>query len=135
MTTKSLALTTFVIKASVVIYLIGTLILYSLSLLSILAYAFGNGWILGGTIALLNYGIIMFQAKRLQQRIEAKILTPYRRQGYSLVRFALSALGLLLSVTIKLNDREVFNVYTVFIAYLVISTVIFISGAQFKIGK
>jgi hypothetical protein len=77
----------------------------------------------------------MFQAKRLQMRVEANIQTPYISQGYSFLRLVISALGLLASVFIKLNDLEVFNLFTVFAAYLVISGVIFLTGAQFKIAQ
>jgi hypothetical protein len=90
------------------------------------------GWLLGAIIASLNYGTIIFQATRLKARIDAKITTPYRGSGYALARLVFSALGMLACVLIESNNNEVFNLFTLFAAYLVISGTIFITGSQYQ---
>jgi hypothetical protein len=74
----------------------------------------------------------IFQAKRLQARINAKITSPYRGNGYALARLVLSGLGMLACVLIEINNDEVFNLFTLFAAYLVISGIIFVTGSQFQ---
>lgn len=90
------------------------------------------GWLLGAIIASLNYASIIFQAARLKARIDANITTPYRGSGYALARLVLSALGMLACVLIEIDNDEVFNLFTLFAAYLVIAGVIFITGSQFQ---
>jgi hypothetical protein len=135
MTNQGQKLTQTVLLYSLLLYGVGFVIFFALSTFLQLPYSLGNGWVLGGSLSVLNYLIIMFQAKRLQMRVEANIKTPYISQGYSFLRLAISAVGLLASVFVKLNDVEVFNLFTVFAAYLVISGVIFLTGAQFKIAN
>ena len=120
---------------SAVVYAIVFLIMLGLSLFFSIPFSIGNGWILGAIIASLNYGSILLQASRLQARIQANITTPYYGQGYAFARLALSAAGMLLAVFIKLNDVEVFNLFSVFAAYLIISLVIYVTGAQVKATK
>ena len=67
-----------------------------------LPYSFAWGWLLGAIITSFNYGLIFFQASRLQARVEANIQTPYRSQGYTFARLALYAWGMLASVLIKI---------------------------------
>ena len=90
------------------------------------------GWLLGAIIASFNYGTIIFQATRLKARIDAKITTPYRGSGYALARLVFSALGMLACVLIEVGNDEVFNLFTLFAAYLVIAGIIFITGSQFQ---
>ena len=120
---------------SAVVYAIVFLIMLGLSLFFSIPFSIGNGWILGAIIASLNYGSILLQASRLQARIQANITTPYYGQGYAFARLALSAAGMLLAVFIKLNDVVVFNLFSVFAAYLIISLVIYVTGAQVKATK
>ena len=100
-----------------------------------LPYSFAWGWLLGAIITSFNYGLIFLQASRLQARVEANIQTPYRSQGYTFARLVLSASGMLACVFIKINDQEVFNLFTLFAAYLVIAVVIYITGAQLRAAK
>lgn len=100
-----------------------------------LPFSLAWGWLLGAVIASINYGSIILQASRLQARIEANITTPYYGQGYALARLALSASGMLLAVFIQPNGNEIFNLFSVFAAYLVISLVIYITGAHLKTKK
>lgn len=135
MTKSAPSLTMSILLYSLLLFAVGFIVFTLLSVFLTLPFSLGNGWLLGGSLSILNYLLIMFQAKRLQMRVEANIKTPYIAQGYSLLRLVISALGLLASVFIKLNDLEVFNLFTVFAAYLVISGVIFLTGAQYKIAK
>ena len=120
---------------SSLIYAFVFLVLFFGASLFQLPYAIAYGWILGAAIATINYGTIMLQAKRVQQRVEAQIKTPYFGQGYALFRLVLSGAGMLMCVLIKPNDVEVFNLFALFPAYLVFSAVIYLSGAQYKVKK
>ena len=120
---------------SALVYAITFLIMLVLSLFFSIPFSIGNGWVLGAIIASLNYGSILLQASRLQARIQANITTPYYGQGYAFARLALSASGMLLAVFIKLNDMEVFNLFSVFAAYLIISLVIYVTGAHVKTAR
>jgi hypothetical protein len=117
---------------STIIYSIIFLIFFSLFFLDFVSLAWSLGWLLGAIIASLNYYSIIFQATRLKARIDAKITTPYRGNGYAFARLVLSALGMLACVLIESNNKEVFNLFTLFAAYLVISGVIFITGSQYQ---
>jgi uncharacterized membrane protein YGL010W len=93
------------------------------------------GWLLGAVINLINYFLIFVQARRLQLKVENKLgLTT--RSGYMFLRMGLSTLGFMISVLI-LDDsgKAIFNIFSVFAAYLVISVVIFITGASLKVKK
>lgn len=100
--------------------------------LNLTSLSLALGWLLGAMIATFNYASIIFQASRLQARINAKITTPYRGTGYALARLVLSALGMLACVLIEINNDEVFNLFTLFASYLVISGIIFVTGSQFQ---
>jgi hypothetical protein len=120
---------------SLLVYLLGLILLIIAAIFNIFSYAIAWGWLLGAAITTFNYLSIFFQTKRIQQRVEASITSPYRGQGYSVGRFVLSGLGMLATVFIKANDQEIFNLFSLFAAYLVISIVIFITGAQLKAAK
>jgi len=124
-----------VILYSGLLYLFVFFVFLLLSFFFDVPFSLAWGWILGAFISNLTYGLIMLQASRLQARVQAKITTPYRGQGYTMARYALSGAGMLLSVFVKINDQEVFNLFTVFAAYLVISIVIYVSGAQVKMTR
>ncbi len=120
---------------SLLVYLVGFILLIITASLNLFSYAIAWGWLLGAAITTLNYLSIFFQTKRIQQRVEAKMNSPYRGQGYIVGRFVLSGLGMLAAVLIKINDQEIFNLFSLFAAYLMISIVIFITGAQLKAAK
>ena len=93
------------------------------------------GWLLGAVITLLNYGLIFVQARRLQLRVTLN-MSPTTRSGYMMLRLLLSGAGFMAAVLIKdTQDVAIFNIFTVFAAYLVISVVIFITGANFKVKQ
>jgi hypothetical protein len=100
-----------------------------------LSYSLAWGWLLGAVISSINYGLIFIQAARLQSRVEANVQSPYRSQGYSFARLAISASGMLACVFIEINNAAVFNLFSLFAAYLVIAGVIFITGAQLRAAK
>jgi hypothetical protein len=117
---------------STVIYSVVFAFLFLSFLLNINPLSWSLGWLLGAIIASFNYGTIIFQATRLKARIDAKITTPYRGSGYALARLVFSALGMLACVLIEVGNDEVFNLFTLFAAYLVIAGIIFITGSQFQ---
>jgi hypothetical protein len=100
--------------------------------LNFIALSWSLGWLLGAVIASLNYYSIIFQANRLRARIDSKITTPYRGTGYAFARLVFSSLGMLACVLIESNNNEVFNLFTLFAAYLVIAGIIFITGSQYQ---
>ena len=124
-----------ILAYSAIVYAFVFMVMLVTSLFSSIPFSIGNGWLLGALIASLNYGSILLQAARLQARIQANITTPYYGQGYAFARLALSAAGMLIAVFIKLNALEVFNLFSLFAAYLIISIVIYITGAQVKSTK
>jgi hypothetical protein len=117
---------------STIIYSIVFLVFLSLSYLNLIASSWSFGWLLGAVIASLNYYSIIFQANRLRARIDAKITTPYRGTGYAFARLVFSASGMLACVLIEVNNTEVFNLFTLFAAYLVIAGIIFVTGSQYQ---
>jgi hypothetical protein len=117
---------------STVIYSVVFAFLFLSFLLNFNPLSWSLGWLLGAIIASFNYGTIIFQATRLKARIDAKITTPYRGSGYALARLVFSALGMLACVLIEVGNDEVFNLFTLFAAYLVIAGIIFITGSQFQ---
>jgi hypothetical protein len=135
MASNTQKLPVLVLLYSIAIYS-GVFLLFILSSwLFELNIAIAWGWLLGAFIAVINYGTILLQASRLQLRVEAKITTPYFSQGYALLRLILSAIGMLIAALWKFNDVEIFNLFSLFAAYLVISLVIYITGANFRIAK
>jgi hypothetical protein len=113
---------------------VALLMLFLLPLLN-LGFDLLYGWVLGAAITLLNYGLIFVQAKRLQLRVTLN-MSPTTRSGYMFVRLLLSGSGFMAAVLIKdSQDVPLFNIFTVFAAYLVISIVIFITGANFKVKQ
>jgi uncharacterized membrane protein YiaA len=117
---------------STIMYSVGFLLFSIGFFINLTSLSWALGWLLGAMIATFNYASIIFQATRLQARINAKITTPYRGTGYALARLVLSALGMLACVLIEINNDEVFNLFTLFAAYLVISGIIFVTGSQFQ---
>lgn len=117
---------------STIIYSIIFLVFLIAFLINLIPLSWSLGWLLGSIIASLNYASIIFQATRLKARVDAKITTPYRGTGYALSRLVVSALGMLACVLIELNNAEVFNLFTLFAAYLVIAGIIFVTGSQFQ---
>lgn len=122
------------IKATL-IFTIGLIILIALFLFNIIPLSISLGWFLGAVISTLNYGSIILQSRRLQQRVASQIKTPYVSQGYAFARLIFSGVGMVICVLFKPNNTEVFNLFSLFAAYLVHSIVIYITGAQFKIAK
>ena len=117
---------------STVIYSIVFAVFFIAFLLNLIPVSWSLGWLLGASIASFNYASIIFQATRLKARIDAKITTPYRGSGYAFARLVLSALGMLACVLFEVGNDEVFNLFTLFAAYLVIAGIIFITGSQFQ---
>jgi hypothetical protein len=93
------------------------------------------GWLLGAVINLINYFLIFVQARRLQLKVVNQ-LNPTTRSGYMFLRMGLSTVGFMIAVLIKdSSGNDIFNLFSVFAAYLVISVVIFITGASLKVKK
>ncbi len=120
-----------VLLLSFVFFVAVLLILFILSILDLTPYSWALGWLLGSLIGTLNYGLIMLQASRLTLSIQHG-LKPNAGPGYMMTRLLIFALGLLAAVLVKNNNVEVFNIFSVFLAYLVISSTIFVTGANFK---
>jgi hypothetical protein len=119
---------------SLIIFSVTFIILLTLALFNVLPFSWGWGWLLGSIIGILNYLLIIVQATRLQISVQQGLKVG-ANPGYMIGRLGLFAIGLLASVWIKINDAEVFNLFAIFIAYLVISSVIFVTGANFRINK
>lgn len=117
---------------STILYGVILVVFFGAFFFNLIPLSWSLGWLLGAIIASLNYASIIFQAARLKARIDANITTPYRGSGYALARLVLSALGMLACVLIEIDNDEVFNLFTLFAAYLVIAGVIFITGSQFQ---
>lgn len=132
---KTQKLPLLVLLYSVIIYLVVFGLLIGGSLLFSFSISLAWGWIFGAVITVLNYGTIILQANRLQARVAAKITTPYRSQGYALLRLVLSGVGMLVAALWKIDNQEVLNLFSLFASYLLISGVIYVSGAQFRIAK
>ena len=122
-----------------VIALITYFLVAILMLVLLPIFSLGNdilfGWILGALINLLNYFLIFVQARRLQLKVTNN-LNPSTRSGYMFLRLALSAVGFMIAVLVEdSSGHPIFNLFSVFAAYLVISVVIFITGASLKVKK
>lgn len=121
-----------ILNYALVVYFFGFVTLLVFSLLNFLNISILFGWTLGAVISSINYGTIIFQSKRIQQRVEAQIKSPYVSQGYALARLILSGLGMLICVLVKPNNVEMFNLFSLFASYLVFSLIIYLTGAQYK---
>jgi hypothetical protein len=123
-----------ILGISLIVFLLGAILLFIGFFLSLNSISWPLGWVLGSLIGSINYGFIIFQANRLTLAAKYKM-----RAGasplYMVSRLGLFALGLLASVYIKLDGVELFNIFTIFLAYLVISGIIFLTGANFRIIK
>jgi hypothetical protein len=120
---------------SIIIYLGIALILIVIIPYFSLSYSLLWGWLLGAVINMINYGLIFVQANRLQLSIANQLPTT-TRSGYMVGRLLLSSLGFLMAVLIKGSEgQEIFNIFSVFAAYLVISIVIFITGANYRVKR
>jgi hypothetical protein len=122
-----------------VIALITYLVVAVFMFLLLPVFSLGNdilfGWILGALINLLNYFLIFVQARRLQLKVTNN-LNPSTRSGYMFLRMALSTVGFVIAVLVEdSSGNPIFNLFSVFAAYLVISVVIFITGASLKVKK
>jgi hypothetical protein len=135
MINKTQKLPSLVLTYSLVIYLFIFAVLIGLAFGFSIPFSLAWGWLLGAFITVLNYGTILLQAQRIQARVMAKITTPYRGQGYALFRLVLSGLGMATAALLKPDGVEIFNLFSLFASYLIISLVIYVSGAQFRIGK
>ncbi len=120
-----------VLKISFVFFVFVLTILFILSFLHLIPLSWALGWLLGSLIGTLNYGLIMLQAQRLTLSIQHG-LKPNTGPGYMMTRLVIFSLGLLIAVLVKNNNVEIFNIFSVFLAYLVISGTIFVTGANFK---
>lgn len=120
-----------VLLLSFVIFGVVLIILFGLSFTEFIPFSWGLGWLLGAFIGSLNYGLIILQANRLTLSVQNG-LKPNAGPGYMMTRLMIFALGLLAAVLLKYQNQEIFNIFSVFLAYLVISATIFITGANFK---
>jgi hypothetical protein len=123
-----------ILGTSLIVFVFGAIALFIGYFLSWNPISWPLGWLLGSVIGSINYGFIIFQANRLTLGVQHKM-----RAGasplYMVSRLTLFALGLLASVYIKVDNQELFNIFTIFVAYLVISSIIFITGANFRTMK
>ena len=117
-----------------IIYLIVATALFLVYFLNFTPLSWALGWLLGSLIGSMNYLFIIFQANRLALGVQHKIKSGASPM-YMVSRLGLFALGLLASIFIRVNDIEIFNIFTIFLAYLVISSIIFITGANFRTMK
>jgi hypothetical protein len=117
-----------------IIFLIVATALFLLYFLNFTPLSWALGWLLGSLIGSMNYLFIIFQANRLALGVKHKIKSGASPM-YMVSRLGLFALGLLASIFIRVNDIEIFNIFTIFLAYLVISAIIFLTGANFNTIK
>jgi hypothetical protein len=117
-----------------IIFLIVATALFLLYFLNFTPLSWALGWLLGSLIGSMNYLFIIFQANRLALGVQHKIKSGASPM-YMVSRLGLFALGLLASIFIRVNDLEIFNIFTIFLAYLVISAIIFLTGANFNTIK
>jgi hypothetical protein len=113
------------------VFLLVALILFTLFFIEIIPLSWPLGWILGSVIGSINYGLIIVQANRLTLGVQNKVKAG-ASPIYMVSRLGLFAIGLLASVFIRLDNVELFNIFTIFVSYLVISSIIFITGANFR---
>jgi hypothetical protein len=116
------------------IFLFTAILLFVLYFVGLIPLSWPLGWILGSAIGSINYGLIIIQANRLTLGVQQKVKAGASPM-YMMSRLGLFAIGLLASVFVKLDDVELFNIFTIFVSYLVISSIIFITGANFRTMK
>ncbi len=123
-----------ILAKAFMVFLVGGILLFVIYFIGLSPLSWPLGWLLGSFIGSINYGLIIVQANRLTLGVQQKV-----RAGasplYMVSRLALFGVGLLASVFITLDGVELFNIFTIFIAYLVISAIIFITGANFRTMK
>lgn len=115
------------------------LIVYGVGIVVFTPFAFFNGWyylltgwVLGMIINLINYMLIMRQSKILEDIAAGNGSSGGVIPFMYFLRFGLYIGGLVLVGVLHNLGYDYFNIFTTFGAYLVISAVIFLSGAQFK---
>ena len=116
------------------VFLLVAVILFTLFFIEIIPLSWPLGWILGSVIGSINYGLIIVQANRLTLGVQNKVKAG-ASPIYMVSRLGLFAIGLLASVFLRLDNVELFNIFTIFASYLVISSIIFITGANFRTMK
>ncbi len=123
-----------VLTLSFVFFAVVFLSLIIFSLLELIPFSWAFGWLLGAVIGTLNYGLIILQANRLTLSIQHGI-KPNAGPGYMFLRLTIFGLGLTAAALVKYENNELFNVFSVFLAYLVISGTIFVTGANFQVKR
>lgn len=108
----------------------GLFILVGAAIFAILWASFGfmdlfYGWLLGGAISLINYGLIVLQSYALKN---ANATAGLQVIGFYLSRYALYGGGLLLAAILRENGLNFINIFTVFAGYLPVRIVIYILG-------
>lgn len=83
------------------------------------------GWLIGGAISLINYGLIILQSYALKN---ATATAGLQVMGFYLTRYALYAGGLILAALLRDNDLNYINIFTVFAGYLPVRLMIYIFG-------
>lgn len=120
---------------AVITYVLVAIVMFFLLPVISLGFDILFGWLLGAFINLINYFLIFVQARRLQLKV-VNNLNPTTRSGYMFLRMGLSTVGFVTAVLVEdSSGNRIFNLFAVFAAYLVISVVIFITGASLKVKK
>ena len=123
-----------VLTLSLVIFGVVLFLLFALGFIQFIPLSWAFGWFLGAVIGTLNYGLIILQANRLTLSIQNG-LKPNAGPGYMMARLVIFGIGLMLAAVIKFENNELFNIFAVFLAYLVISATIFVTGANFQVKR
>lgn len=110
--------------------LTGAVLLLGAAVFAVLWIAFGwmglfYGWLIGGAISLINYGLIILQSYALKN---ANATAGLQVIGFYLSRYALYAAGLLLAAVLRENGMNYINIFTVFAGYLPVRIVIYVIG-------
>jgi hypothetical protein len=127
---KSLRQLPFIIIInSFVLFFVISVILFSLYYLLITPFSWFLGWILGFLISLINFLLIILQTNRIENAVKYG-LKPNLGSGYLFFRFLLFTLGFIISATLKINNQEIFNIFSVFAGYLSVSLIIYMFGGS-----
>lgn len=110
--------------------LTSAVLLLGAAVFGVLWIAFGwmdlfYGWLIGGAISLINYGLIILQSYALKN---ANATAGLQVIGFYLSRYALYAAGLLLAAVLRENGMNYINIFTVFAGYLPVRIVIYVIG-------
>ena len=110
--------------------LTSAVLLLGAAVFAVLWIAFGwmnlfYGWLIGGAISLINYGLIILQSYALKN---ANATAGLQVIGFYLSRYALYAAGLLLAAVLRENGMNYINIFTVFAGYLPVRIVIYVIG-------